>query len=128
MNNESAELVARLRRHVHVLAGDIGERNVWRPDSLKAAADYIRSELARLDYEVVAQSYRVHDVNCANLEITLPGSVRPAEIILSGAHYDTVQGSPGADDLSPRLGHARQDQLYGNGPGGAGISEGHIAS
>jgi Zn-dependent M28 family amino/carboxypeptidase len=97
-NKEECELATRLHRHVRVLAADIGERNVWRPGSLEAAADYIRGELVRLDYEVAAQSYRVHDLDCANLEITLPGSVRPAEIILAGAHYDTVQGSPGADD------------------------------
>jgi Zn-dependent M28 family amino/carboxypeptidase len=37
-------------------------------------------------------------VRCENLEVTIPGSSRPGEIVLAGAHYDTVEGSPGADD------------------------------
>jgi hypothetical protein len=36
-------LAARLQAHVARLAGEIGERNVWRPASLHAAADYIPS-------------------------------------------------------------------------------------
>jgi Zn-dependent M28 family amino/carboxypeptidase len=34
----------------------------------------------------------------ANVVVTLPGTTRPDEIVLVGAHYDTVIGSPGADD------------------------------
>ncbi|HVC10732.1 MAG TPA: M20/M25/M40 family metallo-hydrolase [Burkholderiales bacterium] len=92
------ELIARLVHHVHALAGEIGERNVWRPQSLRAAAQYIRGELVALGYEVSAQSYRVHGVDCDNLEVAIPGDARHDEIILAGAHYDTVAGSPGADD------------------------------
>src|SRR5512146_2480544 len=92
------DLAERLRRHVQTLAGDIGERNVWRPTALHAAADYIRGEFSSLGYTVAAQCYKVDEVECANLEIAMPGSARPGEIVLAGAHYDTVAGSPGADD------------------------------
>ncbi len=92
------ELIARLMRHVHALAGEIGERNVWRPQSLRAAADYIRGELAALGYQVSAQSYRVHGADCDNLEVAIPGAARHDQMVLAGAHYDTVPGSPGADD------------------------------
>ena len=88
----------RLRRHVHALAGTIGERNVWRPDALHAAADYIRSAFVSAGCEVVPQSYETHHVRCENLEVTFPGHARGGEIIVAGAHYDTVPGSPGADD------------------------------
>ena len=37
------------------------------------------------------------NVRSANLEISLPGQ-EEREIILVGAHYDTVTNSPGADD------------------------------
>jgi len=47
-------LSARLRRHVAWLADRIGERNVWRPEALRAAAAYIRGELEALGCEVVA--------------------------------------------------------------------------
>jgi len=87
-----------LRRHVHALAGGIGERHVWRPRALHAAADYIRGELESLGFAVAPQAYEAHGVRCENLEVTIPGSSRPGEIVLAGAHYDTVEGSPGADD------------------------------
>lgn len=91
-------LEARLRGHVQHLAGKIGERHVYRPAALKAAADYIRHEWKTQGYEVATQTYRADGVASENLEVTLPGKVRPGEIILIGAHYDTVRGSPGADD------------------------------
>lgn len=92
------ECTARLRRHVQALAGDIGERHVRRPAALAAAASYVRREFEALGYLVTAQTYRVNDIDCDNLEVVIPGAARPEEIILVGAHYDTVEGSPGADD------------------------------
>jgi len=88
----------RLRRHVRTLAAGIGERHVWRPQALHAAADYIRGQFESLGYAVAPQAYEVYGVRCENLEVTIPGSSRPGEIVLAGAHYDTVEGSPGADD------------------------------
>jgi Zn-dependent M28 family amino/carboxypeptidase len=92
------QLEQRLRRHVHALAGEIGERHVWRPQALHAAADYIRAQFAASGLTACAQAYEAHGVRCENLEVTIPGSRHPGEIILVGAHYDTVEGSPGADD------------------------------
>ncbi len=88
----------RLRRHVQTLAGEIGERHIWRPQALRAAADYVRAQFEALGYAVAAQAYDVRGVHCENLEVAIPGSRRAAEIVLAGAHYDTVAGSPGADD------------------------------
>jgi len=93
-----ASLERQLRRHVGVLAGEIGERNVWRPEALRAAADYIDAELSALGYAVAAQSYTTHGVRCHNLEVVVPGTGSASEIVVAGAHYDTVAGSPGADD------------------------------
>ncbi|HEU5284519.1 MAG TPA: M28 family peptidase [Burkholderiales bacterium] len=86
-----------LREHVERLAGEIGERNVWRPAGLQAAARHIREQWQALGYAVAAQAYRTHGLTCENLEITIPGS-RPEQIVLAGAHYDSVRGSPGAND------------------------------
>jgi Zn-dependent M28 family amino/carboxypeptidase len=88
----------RLRRHVQVLAGEIGERHVWRPQALRAAAEYIRQQFSAAGYAVAVQGYEAHGVRCENLEVAVPGSRRSGEIVLAGAHYDTVPGSPGADD------------------------------
>ena len=86
-------LTERLRRHVAVLAGDIGERNVFRPAALRAAADYIRAEWANQGHEVASQWYEVQGVTTANLAIELRGKSKPDEIVVIGAHYDSVHGS-----------------------------------
>jgi Zn-dependent M28 family amino/carboxypeptidase len=90
--------VDRLRAHVVKLAAEIGERNVFRPHALHATADCIRGEWTAMGYHVKAQSYRVHGVLSENLDVTCEGQSEPSEIILIGAHYDTVPGSPGAND------------------------------
>jgi Zn-dependent M28 family amino/carboxypeptidase len=91
-------LAGHLHRHVEALAGEIGERNVRRPHALAAAADFIRRTWAAHGYAVASQRYRAEGVECENLEVSLRGSVDPDEIIVLGAHYDSVEGSPGADD------------------------------
>ena len=87
-----------LERHVDELAREIGERNVFRPRALAAAADYIQSIWEAQGYEVARQVYEAEGVACANLEVSRMGSVRPDEVLLLGAHYDSVRGSPGAND------------------------------
>jgi Zn-dependent M28 family amino/carboxypeptidase len=91
-------LAERLRRHVTVLATDIGERNVYRPAALRAAADYIRAEWAQQGHAVASQRYDVQGVESENLAIEVRGRASPGEILLIGAHYDSVRGSPGAND------------------------------
>jgi Zn-dependent M28 family amino/carboxypeptidase len=88
----------RLRAHIEYLAGTLGERSVRRPEALQAAADYIGRSFAEQGYEVVEQAYEAAGVRCRNLEATRGGGERPDEILLVGAHYDTVAGSPGAND------------------------------
>lgn len=88
----------RLRRHVHALAGEIGERNVWRPGTLERAAAYLEQEWRAQGYPVQRQPYRAAGHAVANLEVVRPGRARPSEIVVIGAHYDTVEFSPGAND------------------------------
>jgi Zn-dependent M28 family amino/carboxypeptidase len=87
-----------LRSHVETLAGEIGERNVFRRGSLQASATFLEAEWRAQGHEVSRQTYRVRGQDCSNVEVTVPGAGRPGEILLVGAHYDSVQGSPGADD------------------------------
>ncbi|MFS8980804.1 M28 family peptidase [Cupriavidus necator] len=102
------DLAAALERHVKALAGDIGERNVFRPPALHAAADYILQECARRGSEVRHQDYQARGVPCANTEVALAGCVQPDEIIVVGAHYDTVRNSPGADDNASGVAAVRE--------------------
>ncbi|MGH7859668.1 MAG: M20/M25/M40 family metallo-hydrolase, partial [Candidatus Binatia bacterium] len=95
---EERQVVRTLRRHVERLAGEIGERHVWRPDALEAAEMYIVSVLEELGYAVRRRPYTVRGTEGANLEVEVTGTARPEEIVVVGAHYDTVPGSPGADD------------------------------
>jgi Zn-dependent M28 family amino/carboxypeptidase len=92
------ELAKRLRAHVEMLAGAIGERNVFRSEGLAAARDYIEATWRAQGYAVGAQEYEARGVSCANLEVSRPGAGRPGEILLLGAHYDSVRACPGAND------------------------------
>jgi hypothetical protein len=40
----------------------------------------------------------VSRLTVSNIEVTLPGTSRAGEIVVIGAHYDTVKGCPGAND------------------------------
>jgi hypothetical protein len=91
-------LAGRLSQHVRRLAVEIGERNVSRPAGLTAAAGYIEEIWERQGLAVERQSYVVHGIECCNLTVTCTGTVKPEQIVLVGAHYDSVTGSPGAND------------------------------
>jgi len=71
---------------------------VFRPEALASARDFIASEWARYGYSVRRQWYDVGAVPCANLEATRPGRLRPEQILVLGAHYDSIIDSPGAND------------------------------
>lgn len=91
-------IARRLRSHVDRLATTIGERNLFRPDSLAAARDYVAGEWRRQGYAVTFRSYEVGGLSCANVEVQRDGNVNGDHIVLLGAHYDSVTGSPGAND------------------------------
>jgi hypothetical protein len=89
---------ADLRRDVQRLAGDLGDRSVRAPGGLDPAADFVDAELARSGYTVRRQRYEVEGRACHNLEAEVPGGARRDEIVVVGAHYDSVHGTLGADD------------------------------
>lgn len=92
------ELADRLYNHVVWLAENIGQRNILHSDALNETAAYIRNEWSAQGYAVASQFYQANSVQSENLEISRMGRTNPQEIILVGAHYDTVEGSPGAND------------------------------
>lgn len=95
---EEARLRDRLREHVRILAGEIGERNMGRYGALRAAAGYLERELAATGLVVGDQPYETDGKTVRNLEAELPGRGTSGEIVVVGAHYDTVYGTPGAND------------------------------
>ncbi|MGC1321038.1 MAG: M28 family peptidase [Candidatus Udaeobacter sp.] len=85
-----------LRANVQELAGKIGERNMWHYAALNAAADFIEDSFSRAGLRTRRDSYETRGQQCHNIEAEIPGN--GLEIIVIGAHYDSVFGSPGAND------------------------------
>ncbi|MFQ5899655.1 MAG: M28 family peptidase, partial [Candidatus Methylomirabilia bacterium] len=88
----------RLMRHVQVLGGAIGERHLFKPHGLLAAARYIRQVWSAQGFSVSEEAFEVLGRRCANLIVEQQGASQPDEIVLVGAHYDSIIGSPGAND------------------------------
>ena len=94
----SAEIELRdeLIADVRILGGEIGERNMARYPQLNAAADFIENSFARAGLVPRRDRYELQGLACHNIEAEIRGS--SPEIVLVGAHYDSVFGSPGAND------------------------------
>src|SRR5439155_16923826 len=89
--DEEKQLSENLRRHVEMLASIIGDRNVINhPKKLDLAASFIESDLTKLGYQTASQPYVVMKANVRNIDTELRGSSNPDEIIVVGAHYDSV--------------------------------------
>ncbi len=87
-----------LRQHVILLSETIGERNVWHPQQLEETAVYIREVLTKTGFNVTTQNYPAAGITVKNIEAEQPGVAFAEEIVIIGAHYDSVIGSPGAND------------------------------
>lgn len=96
LSADEVALREELRTDVQKLAGEIGERNMWHYRQLNAAADFIEDSFSRVGLRTRRDSYDMRGQACHNIEAEIPGA-RP-EVLLIGAHYDSVVGSPGAND------------------------------
>lgn len=92
------ELAEGLRKDVTILASDIGPRGTFAPDRYKLAEDFLINALTKTGYSVNRLAYMEEDIECANLEVTVRGRNEQEEIIVVGAHYDSVMGCPAAND------------------------------
>jgi M6 family metalloprotease-like protein len=95
--------------HVQYLSVELGER-VAGSEEERIAADYVQDQLESYGYEVSQQEFPIRgDGVSQNVIATMqPEDVEDPEIIHVIAHYDSVPGSPGAND---------------NGSGTAGLLE-----
>ena len=89
---------AELHKLVQALAVTIGPRSYMDPANLDAAADLVSNRMAALGYHVTEQSYQAGKLPVRNVIAERRGIEEPDRVIVVGAHYDTVVGSPGADD------------------------------
>lgn len=85
-----------LYKHVETLSVKIGDRHLWKDDSLSKTAEYIESAFTRYGYAVERQTYSCYGKTVSNLIAEKTGENK--EVVIIGAHYDTVPGTPGADD------------------------------
>jgi Peptidase family M28 len=96
LSSAEIELRDELIADVRILGGEIGERNMTRYPQLNAAADFIENFFSRAGLVPRRDAYDLHGKTCHNIEAEIRGTF--PEIILIGAHYDSVFGSPGAND------------------------------
>lgn len=89
-------LRANLEQHVYVLAEEIGERHFQEPAAVAASIDYIRKRFSEAGYS--PEYHTFGDGQYHNIIAELPGHGKNHEVLIIGAHYDTVWHSPGADD------------------------------
>ena len=93
---EELKLRAELMADVQKLGGEIGERNVKYFAELQAAADYVDRSFVSAGYKPRREGYDARGKWCENIDVEIPGA--SPDIVVIGAHYDSVYGSPGAND------------------------------
>lgn len=104
LSDSQRELAARLRADVEVLSdaqggvGRAGNRSTFYPRRFAAAAAWLRDQLTEAGYAQVNEIFVERGAVAPNFEVVVPGTTRPNEIVVVGAHYDAFQGTPGADD------------------------------
>lgn len=98
MKPDKNQIESNLRLHVDRLAGLIGPRYLQKPKTIQATIGYIEGQWAGMGYQSSHECYDAIGDQATNLIVEQSGSKRADEIILLGAHYDTVYSTPGADD------------------------------
>jgi hypothetical protein len=93
---EETQLRENLRVHVAAIASR--EHNVFHFAELDAAAGYIERTLASFGHNAETQRFATAVGEVRNIEIEVKGTARAAEIVVVGAHYDSVAGAPGGND------------------------------
>lgn len=93
---EERDLAARLRRHVEVIAA--AEHNLDHYDELEKAALYIERALEGHGYPVSRQVFEARGRMVRNIDVVLEAPKLDPDVIVVGAHYDSAQGTPGAND------------------------------
>jgi hypothetical protein len=89
----------RLRRDVARLCGELGPRDSGSPERLARVASWIASELHEAGFETTAiEPYSTSRGVFHNVVARRAGLDPARGVRLVGAHYDAIEGTPGADD------------------------------
>lgn len=86
------------REIIRHLSVDLGERTLARYENLERARKFIREYFVKNGQNPVEETYMVDGKEVANIVAEIKGFDQPDSVIILGAHYDTVEETPGADD------------------------------
>jgi len=98
MNDQREQIEANLRLHVDRPAGLIGPRTVKKPKTIDATIGYIEGQWSAMGFSNDRECYDALGDEATNRIVEQPENKWADEIVLLGAHYDTVSTTPGADD------------------------------
>ena len=89
----------RLLQHIRVLTAYLGQRNALDAHTYFDSSLYIAEQLERIGLTTARlQPSEIGGYSIANVQAEIVGRTYPNEILVLGAHYDTVAGSLGAND------------------------------
>ena len=88
--------IEHLKRHVENIHFDRNPYDGY--PKLEQAAQYIEREFLKIGWDVKQDHFRWEGKSYKNIVAEKKGRTSPDGVFILGAHYDTVPGSPGADD------------------------------
>lgn len=103
MSKQQQKIAVQIQNDIEYLAKTIGERNMHTPGTMDRTVDFLQKRFKEAGYFAENQNYIVQQgvytgKTAKNLIAEIPATGNQTEIIVIGAHYDTVKGSPGAND------------------------------
>ncbi len=98
VESETADLRERLKVHVANLAKPGVGRNYINKDNLTPTRDYIVEQFSGIGLAARYHSYELYGDKFSNVIVDIPTSSKLQGVLIIGAHYDSVENSPGAND------------------------------
>lgn len=83
---------------INTLAFKIGERNIENFKNLDDSKNYLNKLILKYGIKTKEQFITIKNKKTANISFEIKSKTNPKKIIVIGAHYDTVEGSNGAND------------------------------
>ena len=93
-----SELSERLKNHVVNLSRNERGRNNIDEDTITPSRNYITKQFYNMGLIVNYNKYTSYGDEYSNIIVDIPSKNKSTEILIIGAHYDSVENSPGADD------------------------------
>lgn len=93
-----SDLKARLKYHIVNLSQSSSGRNIINEDTLTPAREYIVEQFYDLGLTASFHEYEEYGDMYSNIIIDLPAKETTTSTLIIGAHYDSVENVPGAND------------------------------